>query len=220
MNNELIERIDNSLPNGTPIDSTARQYYDAEQNPITLLRLIKSEPEWAQSRILHLERLLIDCKAALSQREAEPARSTIAEAITHLNERHNSINWRSVTEANGYNMAVTDLQNFAPKPAPLPQPVASVPQDVDEFIAANCGYHHDPREKRADKDGFVLHIHPADLRAWMAGHERAKIDPDQAMLDAARDWSYKKYGRPIGNDAAIGCWQSMLTASKETQNVV
>ena len=50
-----------------------------------------------------------------------------------------------------------------------PQPVASA-QDVEEFIAATRGYHHDPREKRADKDGFVLHIHPADLRAWMAGH--------------------------------------------------
>lgn len=36
--------------------------------------------------------------------------------------------------------------------------------------------------------------------------------PTDAMLIAARDWSYKKYGKPIGNDAAIGCWQAMLSA--------
>jgi hypothetical protein len=34
--------------------------------------------------------------------------------------------------------------------------------------------------------------------------------PTEAMLIAARDWSYAKYGKPIGNDAAIGCWQAMI----------
>lgn len=34
--------------------------------------------------------------------------------------------------------------------------------------------------------------------------------PTAAMLDAARDWSVAKYGKPIGNDAAIGCWQAMI----------
>lgn len=37
-------------------------------------------------------------------------------------------------------------------------------------------------------------------------------DPTGAMLDAARDWSYRTYGKPIGNDAAVGCWQAMLSA--------
>ena len=36
--------------------------------------------------------------------------------------------------------------------------------------------------------------------------------PTEAMLIAARDWSEKKYGKPIGNDAAIGCWQAMFDA--------
>lgn len=39
--------------------------------------------------------------------------------------------------------------------------------------------------------------------------------PTQSMLDAARDWSYKKYGQAIGNDAAIGCWNAMLKAAPE-----
>ncbi len=38
------------------------------------------------------------------------------------------------------------------------------------------------------------------------------LEPTEAMLDAARDWSIKKYGRGIGNDAAIGCWKAMLLA--------
>lgn len=33
------------------------------------------------------------------------------------------------------------------------------------------------------------------------------------MLNAARDWSVKQYGKPIGNDAAIGCWLAMSAAA-------
>lgn len=36
--------------------------------------------------------------------------------------------------------------------------------------------------------------------------------PNEEMLIAARDWSAQKYGKPIGDDAAIGCWQAMYTA--------
>lgn len=41
----------------------------------------------------------------------------------------------------------------------------------------------------------------------------APAHPTEAMLDAARDWSDAKYGKPIGNDAAIGCWNAMLAAA-------
>lgn len=41
----------------------------------------------------------------------------------------------------------------------------------------------------------------------------AMRDPDETMLKAVRDWSYKKYGKPIGNDAAVGCWQAMIDAA-------
>lgn len=37
-------------------------------------------------------------------------------------------------------------------------------------------------------------------------------EPDEGMLVAARDWSDRKYGKPIGNDAATGCLQAMLDA--------
>jgi hypothetical protein len=34
--------------------------------------------------------------------------------------------------------------------------------------------------------------------------------PTEAMLDAARDWSIKKYGRAVGNDGTSGCWGAMI----------
>ena len=39
--------------------------------------------------------------------------------------------------------------------------------------------------------------------------------PSEGMLNAARDWSYAKYGKPIGNDAAIGCLAAMIRAARE-----
>lgn len=39
-------------------------------------------------------------------------------------------------------------------------------------------------------------------------------EPTEEMLNGARDWSVKKYdGRGIGNDAAIGCLESMIEAA-------
>jgi hypothetical protein len=65
----------------------------------------------------------------------------------------------------------------------------------------------------------------AALEAESAGDERREPfkvlpgtyswqpeQPTEEMLNEARDWSYKKYGKPIGNDAAIGCWQVMYRA--------
>ena len=37
--------------------------------------------------------------------------------------------------------------------------------------------------------------------------------PTEAMLNAARDWSHKKFGRPIGNEDATGCYTAMLSAA-------
>lgn len=42
------------------------------------------------------------------------------------------------------------------------------------------------------------------------GFKLVPIEPTQGMLEAARDWSLKQYGKPVGNDGANGCYQSML----------
>ncbi len=45
------------------------------------------------------------------------------------------------------------------------------------------------------------------------GWRLAPADPTPDMLDAARDWSVKKYGIGVGNDGAEGCWRAMLAAA-------
>ncbi|WP_336817247.1 hypothetical protein [Burkholderia gladioli] len=45
------------------------------------------------------------------------------------------------------------------------------------------------------------------------GWKLVPIEATEGMKHAARDWSDKKYGKPIGNDAAIGCWGTMLDAA-------
>jgi hypothetical protein len=52
------------------------------------------------------------------------------------------------------------------------------------------------------------------LRAVCVAQARAAVKaiqhPDEAMLEAARNWSRAKYGIPIGNEAASQCWQVMI----------
>jgi hypothetical protein len=59
----------------------------------------------------------------------------------------------------------------------------------------------------------------AALSSDTALHEGGLREPTKAMLNAARDWSYGKYGKPIGNDAATGCWQAMLDAALSGKGV-
>lgn len=57
----------------------------------------------------------------------------------------------------------------------------------------------------------------AALRACVA--QTPPRQPTEAMLNAARDWSVAKYGRGVGNDGAIGCWQAMFDASPVTSTI-
>jgi hypothetical protein len=43
------------------------------------------------------------------------------------------------------------------------------------------------------------------------------MNPTEEMLNAARDWSREKYGKPIGNEAAIGCWKAMQAAAPRSE---
>jgi len=46
-----------------------------------------------------------------------------------------------------------------------------------------------------------------------AGYALVPVEPTEAMLNAARDWSLKKYGQAVGNDGARGCYAAMLAAA-------
>jgi hypothetical protein len=37
-------------------------------------------------------------------------------------------------------------------------------------------------------------------------------EPDEAMRNAARDWSAAKYGKPVGHAGTDGCWTSQIDA--------
>jgi len=51
---------------------------------------------------------------------------------------------------------------------------------------------------------------PAEIDAAAKAYDEK---PTEAMLIAARDWSQVKYGKPIGNEAAAGCWKAMFESS-------
>ncbi len=81
------------------------------------------------------------------------------------------------------------------------------------------------RRVGVDRDGSGgWYENPCVQSAWEGWQARAAVaaqagqvavpeQPTEAMLNAARDWSVKKYGQGIGNDAAIGCWKAMLAAA-------
>lgn len=62
-----------------------------------------------------------------------------------------------------------------------------------------------PHEERAADDPAMWDVCRAILEAIS--------EPSEPMLVGARDWSDRKYGKPIGNDAAQGCWRSMIDAA-------
>lgn len=60
--------------------------------------------------------------------------------------------------------------------------------------------------------GKPLSAHLAAQPVAAEGFVVVPVEPTEEMLNAARDWSAAKFGKPVGNDGAKGCWHSMLTA--------
>lgn len=54
---------------------------------------------------------------------------------------------------------------------------------------------------------------PQQAEAVPPGYVLVPVEPTEAMLLSARDWSATKYGKPIGDDAAKGCWGAMVAAA-------
>ena len=71
-----------------------------------------------------------------------------------------------------------------------------------------------------DAGGQGHEINKIRARVWfekgLLAQRAASVEaqePTEEMLNAARDWSVKKYGIGIGNDAAIGCWKAMASVA-------
>lgn len=72
-------------------------------------------------------------------------------------------------------------------------------------------------EEEGDPVAEVQRLFDAANAASSVTVQDEQRNPTEAMLNAARDWSVKKYGIGIGNDAAIGCWQAMFDAQQDTK---
>lgn len=79
-----------------------------------------------------------------------------------------------------------------------------------ERLAPSYGYETRRDTKVFDPGSANGRLMAAVCAELMAVH--APAVPSAAMLTAARDWSARRYGKPIGNDAATGCWQAMYAA--------
>lgn len=186
MNKELIERIEVAILDG--------------QDEIVFLH----EHDFDCHEIFKMIAVLQDCKAALSQREAEPVAST--ESTLAFFCKYDFDNVAKVDDGRAA-VFLSREQWEEIRRAAIGKPVASS-QDAEGFIA-ECGdfIHMSP-----DPESSGWHIVAvSDLRAWMAGHVRAKLpcamemEPFQTVDKASKNYK-------AGWNA---CRASLLTASKE-----
>lgn len=61
-------------------------------------------------------------------------------------------------------------------------------------------------------DGQLGAGHNVSVEAVVLAVLRAIREPDEAMRNAARDWSNEKYGKPVGRDGTDGCWTAQIDA--------
>lgn len=78
--------------------------------------------------------------------------------------------------------------------------------DVEEILTRLFAIRYPDRNAHAEARA-LLDVLPS---VGLALAPKAATD---AMNDAARDWSYKKYGKPIGADASEGCYAVMIEAA-------
>ena len=58
--------------------------FDSDGNPVTLYSLVRSDPDWAASRIKWMENELADCKAELARVKAEvPCPDCECDGVVH-----------------------------------------------------------------------------------------------------------------------------------------
>jgi hypothetical protein len=87
------------------------------------------------------------------------------------------------------------------------------PEEADETIehAIRAGATKRPLYARPDTPSASRSVNPPD--ALPEGFVAVPREPTREMHEAARDWSAKKYGKPIGNEASLECYRAMISAS-------
>lgn len=90
----------------------------------------------------------------------------------------------------------------------------------DYEIKSECVNNTDDEDQKVAYEtlntGWVMWLRArrAKAQAVPEGFVLVPKEPTQEMLDSARDWSVKKYGKAVGNDGASGCYKAMIEAQE------
>lgn len=182
-----------------------------------------------------LARLFYECQNAREVRGDSIAETLTHDALARLARRCRTIetHLRSLAAEEGEIAAIQERMAKAVAQAEAPWRVERIDAITPWTGALSIGYgpskgcaHLAHTTRGFEGDGsdddssaqaiaqFIANA-PADIDKLLSDRAALKSlarEPTEAMLNAARDWSAAKYGKPIGNDAAIGCWQAMFDA--------
>lgn len=136
-----------------------------------ILGSYNDDQESLQVLVSNLVLKLDDCKAALTQQEAEPVeyqrRSLLSDSTWGAIPK-GTYEWQSIHLRLLEKYEFRMLYLHPPKPAALPQPVASVPQDVEEFIESHTikiEIFHEP----------TIVCKPDDLRTFLSQRDAGSV---------------------------------------------
>ncbi len=95
-------------------------------------------------------------------------------------------------------------------------------QKIKELALANGFKLKEQASGNMDLNAYVYDFanaieQAAKAQAVPEGFVLVPKEPTQAMLDSARDWSTKKYGKAVGNDGASGCYKAMIEAQEQSK---
>lgn len=173
-------------------------------------------------------RLLHDAIAAIEERDRRIAELEAENAELNAVYRAarglcHGTDWNNGTHAvrHGYRAklikavsAVSAVAPAQPLPKRSPPRRAVAMDDLRETLARALRKFHNSSCYPSASDGEIRigcdHVFAA---IESAGFKIVPAEPTQTMHEAARDWSAKKYGKPIGSDASDGCYRAMLSAS-------
>ena len=129
---------------------------------------------------------------------------TAHEALTKAAEIAHSKSQRPYDSADSASQAILALRD-------------SLPEEKVQNDTQRSGYHFETdRSGLLPRERIVFDKEPQSETAASAtvpeGWKLVPVEPDDLMLVAAREWSQAKYGKPVGNDGARGCYKAMLAA--------
>lgn len=225
---EENERLKAQQPQAEPDDEILKERDDAEDFIDMLLDEVlgTDRPEWTsaygrddalrdvQERMTALHKPTVDKAWARYEKAQQPQALLIRE--------------RQQLEQEWCELRKLQAQYKQPQAEAVPCNEAISSLMTAAAIALNSAIHrikglspHSPLEpveavqELCARAGKLADVAPQQSQAEAVppAHVLVPVEPTEAMLLSARDWSATKYGKPIGDDAAKGCWGAMVAAA-------